>query len=520
MNTLLENEKEHRALEQSQLAAAHARPGDNCIMVIFGAGGDLTARKLIPALYNLGKSDHLPKNFAIVGFAADSMSEEEFREKVKKDISQFAPEPIDQSLCNWLSERVYYIAGDFRDPAKYVDLKNKLTDLDKLYGTPGNYFYYLATAPQFFSEIVKQLGAAELHCEKPGEWRRVVIEKPFGSDLESAKALNKELLQVLNEKQIYRIDHYLGKETVQNILVFRFSNGIFEPIWNRRYIDHVQITVAEELGVERRGGYYEGAGALRDMVPNHILQLVTLTAMEPPISFAADAVRDEQAKILHAIQPPTPEEVLTRAVRGQYGEGEIEGVDVQGYREEPLVSPTSHTETFVGLKLSIDNWRWADVPFYLRTGKRMPKRSTEIAIQFRRAPFVLFRDTPVDELSHNLLVMHIQPDEGISLRFGAKIPGPTVRVGPVDMDFRYTDHFGSAPSTGYERLLYDCMIGDATLFQRADQVEAGWAIVSPILDVWKALPARTFPNYKAGTWGPKEADDLLKRDGRKWRDIE
>jgi glucose-6-phosphate 1-dehydrogenase len=520
MPTAVESDKEIDALAMSQIRETHGRPADNCIMVIFGAAGDLTTRKLIPALYNLGRTDHLPKNFAIVGFAVDQLSEEDFRNKVRKDIGQFASDPIDQTLSNWLIDRLYYISGDFLDAAKYAELKSKLQDLDKKYGTPGNYFYYLATAPQFFAAIVKQLGAVELQCESAGKWRRVVIEKPFGSDLDSAKALNKDLLRVLNEEQIYRIDHYLGKETVQNILVFRFSNGIFEPIWNRRYIDHVQITVAEELGVERRGGYYEHAGALRDMVPNHILQLVTLTSMEPPISFAADAVRDEQAKILHAIQPPAPEEVLTRAVRGQYGEGTEDGRPVPAYRAEPFVAPDSHTETFVGLKLSIDNWRWADVPFYVRTGKRMPKRVTEIAIQFRRAPFVLFRDTPVDKLSHNVLVMHIQPGEGISLRFGAKIPGPTVRVGPVDMDFNYSDYFGSEPSTGYERLLYDCMIGDATLFQRADQVEAGWAIISPVIDVWKALPARTFPNYRAGTWGPKDADELMRRDGRKWRHID
>ncbi len=417
------------------------RPADNCIMVIFGAAGDLTTRKLIPALYNLGKSDHLPKDFAIVGFAVDELSREQFRDKVRKDIQQFAPDPIDENLCSWLLERLYYIQGDFRDETRYDELKTLLAELDQRYHTPGNYFYYLAVAPVFFAEIIKQLGKKDLQCEEKGHWRRVVIEKPFGSDLDSARALNREIQQVLTERQIYRIDHYLGKETVQNILVFRFSNGIFEPIWNRRYIDHVQITVAEQLGVERRGGYYDNAGALRDMVPNHILQLVSLTSMEPPISFGADAVRDEQAKILHAIQPPTPEEVLTRAVRGQYDEGVEDGRIVPGYRSEPFVPSNSHTETFVALKLSIDNWRWADVPFYIRTGKRMPKRVTEIAIQFRRAPFVLFRDTPVSKLSHNLLVMHIQPDEGISLRFGAKIPGPTVRVGPVDMDFKYADYF-------------------------------------------------------------------------------
>ena len=497
-----------------------AKPADSCVLVIFGAAGDLTSRKLIPALYNLGKSGHLPKDFAVIGFAVDDLTVDQFREKVSKDIQQFAPEPIDKALCDWLMERLYYLQGDFRDAARFETLKALLAELDARHHTPGNYFYYLATAPQFFAEIVHQLGDAGLTKEEPAKWRRVVIEKPFGSDLESAKALNCDIAKVLTEKQIYRIDHYLGKETVQNILVFRFSNGIFEPVWNRRYIDHVQITVAEELGVERRGGYYDRAGALRDMVPNHILQLVTLTSMEPPISFAADAVRDEQAKILHAIQPSTPEDVLTRAVRGQYAEGMEDGKLVPGYRQEPFVSAESHTETFVALKLMIDNWRWADVPFYIRTGKRMPKRLTEIAIQFRRAPFVLFRDTPVEKLSHNLLVMHIQPDEGISLRFGAKVPGPTVHVGSVNMDFKYVDYFGSEPSTGYERLLYDGMIGDATLFQRADMVEAGWNIVSPVIDVWKALPARSFPNYKAGSWGPREADELLRRDGRRWRDIE
>ena len=497
-----------------------AKPADSCILVIFGAAGDLTSRKLIPALYNLGKSGHIPKDFAVVGFAVDDLTDEQFRDKVRKDIQQFAPEPIDHALCDWLVERLYYVQGDFRDADKFEALKALLAQLDERHHTPGNYFYYLATAPQFFAEIVHRLGDAGLTTEAPGNWRRVVIEKPFGSDLESAKALNRDIAQVLTEKQIYRIDHYLGKETVQNILVFRFSNGIFEPVWNRRYIDHVQITVAEELGVERRGGYYDHAGALRDMVPNHILQLLTLTSMEPPISFAADAVRDEQAKILHAIQPSSPEDVLTRAVRGQYAEGLEDGKVVPPYRNEPFVAADSHTETFVALKLMIDNWRWADVPFYIRTGKRMPKRLTEIAIQFRRAPFVLFRDTPVEKLSHNLLVMHIQPDEGISLRFGAKVPGPTVHVGSVNMDFKYVDYFGSEPSTGYERLLYDGMIGDATLFQRADMVEAGWNIVSPVIDVWKALPARTFPNYKAGTWGPRDSDELLRRDGRRWRDID
>jgi glucose-6-phosphate 1-dehydrogenase len=485
-------------------------------MVIFGASGDLTKRKLIPSLYHLAQQKLLPNEFALVGCAIEKMSEEEYRRQVRGDLAEFggAAEPC--KTCDWLLERTYYFSGDFQDPNTYESLKPVLEGIDTKHATGGNYLYYLATAPALFGEVVQHLGVAGL-ADQSGHWRRVVIEKPFGHDLDSARTLNHEIGEVLSENQIYRIDHYLGKETVQNILVFRFSNGIFEPVWNRRYIDHVQITVAETLGVEQRGGYYDHAGAARDMVPNHILQLVTLTAMEPPISFGADAVRDEQAKILHAIQPLAPEDVLTRAVRGQYGEGQIEGQPAPAYRAEPHVEPASQTETFVALKLSIDNWRWADVPFYIRTGKRMAKRVTEVAIQFRRAPFVLFRDTPVENLAPNLLVLHIQPDEGISLRFGAKVPGIAVDIGSVNMDFRYQDYFGNEPSTGYERLLYDCMTGDATLFQRADMVEAGWSVVQPTLDVWKALPPRHFPNYAAGSWGPKEADDLMTRDKRAWR---
>ena len=486
-------------------------------MVIFGASGDLTTRMLLPSLYNLVRNDLLSREFAILGFAKDEIPEEDFRKRVKDNIHEYAGAAANCELCEWLGDHTYYISGDFKNAADFVRLKDKIAELTERHHTSGNVFYYLATLPQFFSEIVRQLGEQGLTAQDAEHWRRVIIEKPFGSDLESAKALNREIGQVLKENQIYRIDHYLGKETVQNILVFRFSNGIFEPIWNRRYIDHIQITVAETLGVERRGGYYDRAGCLRDMIPNHILQLVSLTAMEPPISFQADAVRDEQSKVLHATTAMNPEDVLTNSVRGQYAEGVVGSEHVPGYREEQFVDPHSNTETFVALKLGIDNWRWAGVPFYVRTGKRLPKRVTEIAIQFRRAPFMLFRDTSVDALTPNLLVMHIQPDEGISLKFGAKIPGAHVSVGAVTMDFHYSDYFGADPSTGYERLLYDCMIGDATLFQRADMVEAGWTAVEPILDVWKALPARSFPNYGAGTWGPKEAEELLKRDGRQWR---
>jgi glucose-6-phosphate 1-dehydrogenase len=361
------------------------------------------------------------------------------------------------------------------------------------------------------------LGQCCLTKEETGHWARVIIEKPFGHDLESAKKLNQELNQVLTEKQIYRIDHYLGKETVQNVMVFRFSNNIIEPLWNRNYVDHVQITAAETVGVEHRGGFYETAGALRDMVPNHLFQLLTMTAMEPPISFGADEVRNKQAEVLHAIQPLDPEDVLKNTVRGQYGPGIIDGQRVVGYRNEPDVAPDSNTETFVALKLQIDNWRWAGVPFYLRTGKRLGQRMTEIVIQFRRTPFVLFRNTTVRNLETNRLVIHIQPNEGISLSFGAKVPGSVMKLGLVNMDFDYRTYFGAEHSTGYERLLRDCMAGDATLFQRADMVEAGWSVIQPILDVWHALPARGFPNYAASSWGPIEADELLEKDGRSWR---
>lgn len=496
------------------------QPGDPCVMVIFGASGDLTKRKLIPALYNLARGDLLSREFAVVGVARSGMAIEAFRQKLSQDIREFATAQVEAGLWEWFAQRLYYVAGDIGDGSTYQELRTLLEKVDKEHGTRGNYLYYLATSPNFFSGIVKQLGEAGLAREEDGRWRRVIIEKPFGRDLDSARTLNREINQTLTEGQIYRIDHYLGKETVQNILAFRFANGIFEPIWNRRYIDHVQITVAESVGVEKRGGYFDEAGTLRDMVPNHIFQLIMLTAMEPPISFEANAVRDEQAKILHAIHPLAPEEVLTCTVRGQYGEGKMGGEGAPAYRSEPGVPPASNTETFVALKLSVDNWRWADVPFYLRTGKRLAKRVTEIAIQFKRAPFILFRKTPVEHLTPNRLVLHIQPDDGISLSFGAKIPGPVVRLGTVHMAFQYTDYFGTTPSTGYERLLYDCMTGDATLFQRADMVEAGWSVVAPLLDVWKALPPRSFPNYAAGSWGPKEADELLERDGRQWRRIE
>jgi len=490
-----------------------------CVMAIFGASGDLTKRKLIPALCNLALDNLLPKQFAIVGFATNDYTTESFRKMLGEEIPKYASAPVDVKTWDWLSQQIYYVRGDFQDAEAYKRLKEQIEQADKIHNTLGNRFFYLAVAPRFFSPIAKKLGECGLTKEENGRWARVIVEKPFGHDLESAKQLNQDLKQVLTEQQIYRIDHYLGKETVQNVMVFRFSNNIIEPLWNRNYVDHVQITAAETVGVEHRGGFYETAGALRDMVPNHLFQLLTMTAMEPPISFDADQVRNKQAEVLHAIQPFSPEDVLKNTVRGQYGGGTVEGQRVVGYRSEPDVAPDSNTETFVAMKLLIDNWRWAGVPFYLRTGKRLAQRTTEIVIQFRRTPFVLFRNTTVKNLETNRLVIHIQPEEGISLSFGAKVPGSVMKLGLVNMDFDYCTYFGMEHSTGYERLLRDCMAGDATLFQRADMVEAGWTVIQPILDVWRALPARGFPNYAAGSWGPMEAEDLLERDGRSWRRI-
>ena len=488
-----------------------------CVMVIFGATGDLTSRKLMPALYNLLKLGLISDNFAVVGTGREEYPTDKFRDMMSERLKMFATGQLEEKELQWLVSRIHYCGGAFDNPELYQKIAETLAKVDEQYQTNGNYFFYLATSPAFFETVTQNLDRVGLTKQENGRWRRVVYEKPFGSDLASAKALNATIKKVLEENQIYRIDHYLGKETVQNVLAFRFGNGIFEPVWNRRYVEHVQITVAETVGVERRGGYFDVAGTLRDMVPNHVMQLISLTAMEPPISFSADAVRDEQAKTIHAIAPMNSEEVLTRAVRGQYGDGVMNEQGVLAYRSEPGVAPESKTETFVALKLYIDNWRWAGVPFYIRTGKRMATRHTEIVMQFRRAPFVLFRDTPVEKLSSNYLAMHIAPDEGISLHFSAKIPGPQMRLGGVDMAFDYTDYFGTAPNTGYEVLLYDGMIGDQTLFQRADMVEAGWCVVDPILDVWRALPPRGFPNYAAGSWGPRESDQLMERESRHWR---
>jgi glucose-6-phosphate 1-dehydrogenase len=504
----------------SPAATATSSPANPGVVVIFGADGDLTQRKLLPALYQLAAARLLPEDFAVIGCAKAEHTNESFRDLAQRNMRTHLAGEFSAEGWAWFEPRLHYVSGDFRDPALYAHLEQTLTRTDREHGTGGNYLFYLAIPPDLFGPIVRELGKVGLARESDGRWRRVIVEKPFGRDLASAQVLNRELREILAERQIYRIDHYLGKETVQNILVFRFANGIFEPIWNRHYVDHVQITVAETLGVERRGRYYDRAGALCDMVPNHLFQLLALTAMEPPNSFEADAVRDEKRKILQAIHPIAPEEVLTRTVRGQYGEGAGHGGDIQlPYRAEPDVAPDSRTETYTALKLTIDNWRWADVPFYLRTGKRLRQQATEIAIQFKRAPYVLFRNTPIEHLAPNQLVLRIQPNERIALSFGVKIPGPLVRMSGVDMDFCYATHFDHAPATGYETLLYDCLNGDATLFQRADNVETGWGVVAPVQDVWDALPPRNFPNYPAGSAGPAEADQLPARDGRQWRSI-
>jgi glucose-6-phosphate 1-dehydrogenase len=496
------------------------QPAEPVVMTIFGASGDLTKRKLIPALCNLAEAKLMPHEFALIGFASGDLTTESWRAQLTSEIKDFVVDPIPPEIWSWLMERTYYIKGDFGSDADFQKLKEQIEFCQKTHNTGENKYFYMAVAPRFFAPVVQQLGKAGMTKQDANHYTRVIVEKPFGRDLESAKKLNADLKAILEENQIYRIDHYLGKETVQNIMVFRFGNSIFEPIWNRHYIDHVQITAAETVGVEQRGGYYETSGALRDMVPNHLFQLLTLTAMEPPVSFHADAVRGKQVDVLQAIQPPSPEDVLSRMVRGQYGEGVTKEGHVPGYRHEKDVSPESQTDTYVAFKLAIDNWRWAGVPFYLRTGKRLAKRTTEIAIQFRRTPFVLFRGTSVQALQSNRLIISIQPGEKISIQFGAKIPGPVMHIGPVNMEFDYAHDFKALHTTGYERLMYDCMIGDATLFQRADMCEHGWNIVQSVMDVWHALPVRNFPNYAAGSWGPAEADEMLQKDGREWRVIE
>ncbi|HWF96062.1 MAG TPA: glucose-6-phosphate dehydrogenase [Xanthobacteraceae bacterium] len=497
-----------------------AKPAGPCTIVIFGAAGDLTKRLLVPALYNLRCEKLLPEEFAVVGIARSRQEDETFRRELETSLRKFAQSKVDEGDLSWLAERTSYVQGDFDDPATYKRLAEHLTKIDQTNRTAGNYLFYLATPPQVFATIVQRLGEAGVAAEAEGHWRRIIVEKPFGTDLRSAQELNRKILAVVTESQIYRIDHYLGKETVQNIMVFRFGNGIFEPLWNRNHIDHVQITVAEAVGVEGRGKFYEGTGALRDMVPNHLFQLLTLVAMEPPTCFAAEAVRSEKAKVLEAAQPFSPQDAQQNVVRGQYGGGRVNGRTVDPYRCAPNVAPDSNTETFVALKLKMDNWRWAGVPIYLRTGKALAKRRSEIVIQFKQAPLALFRDTPVERLTRNDLVLHIQPEEGVTLRFGAKVPGPEMQMGGVEMKFDYHDYFQAQPRTGYETLIYDCMNGDATLFKRADDIETGWRIVQPVLDAWQAEAGTEPPIYPAGSSGPQEADALLARDGRHWRSLD
>ncbi|GJD50120.1 Glucose-6-phosphate 1-dehydrogenase 2 [Methylobacterium crusticola] len=507
-------------MSQHPIADGAAPPPD-CTLVIFGATGDLTHRLLMPALYNLGRWGLLPERFSIIGISRSEMSSEDFRRELTETVRGFITAKggeaggggFDQATWDGLVGRVRYMAGDLSDPATYQTLKEHIAE-DSGAQSGGNVLFYLAVAAPLFGPTVKRLAEAGLMAEGEDRWRRVIIEKPFGHDVASARDLNREILTVLSEAQVFRIDHFLGKETVQNIMAFRFGNGLFEPLWNRDHIDHVQITVAETVGVEGRGKFYEATGALRDMVPNHLFQLYTLVAMEPPISFQAEAVRDKKEEVLLATPSGRPED----AVRGQYAAGRVNGEPVRDYAREPDVSPETRTETYVALKLGIDNWRWAGVPFYLRTGKAMSRRDTEIAIRFKQAPLSLFHGTGVDADVPNWLVLQLQPDEGISLQFGAKVPGPAVRLGAVDMRFCYKDHFQIEPSTGYETLIYDAMIGDPTLFQRADMIEAGWRIVQPILDA--AADGTLGPSpYEAGSAGPAEADALLSRDGRAWRPL-
>jgi glucose-6-phosphate 1-dehydrogenase len=492
------------------------RPGDPCAIVIFGARGDLTKRKLLPALYNLRCNGLMPRDFAIVGVGRRELDDEGLRQELGQALRTFATLPVVDETWGDVRERLHYVRGEIEDPATYKRIADRLGELDREHRTGGNALFYLATPPGEFGAVARSLGTSGLSREENGAWRRLVVEKPFGRDLDSARALNEILRRAMREDQVFRIDHYLGKETVQNILVFRFANGIFEPVWNRRYIDHVQLTVAEDIGVEGRGAFYEQAGVVRDVVQNHMFQLLALVAMEPPSTLSSEAVRNEKVKVLDAVRPMQPEEVLQCTVRGQYGEGFVKGEKVPAYRAERDVSPTSKVETYAALRVQVENWRWAGVPFYLRSGKRLAVRDTQICIQFRRPPLLLFREAGVEHIDPNRLDLRIQPDESIAIQMKAKIPGPAIQLQNVSLAFSYKD-FGEQPvATGYERLLHDCMIGDMSLFHRADMVESAWKIASPVLDIWDSLPARDFPNYAAGTWGPSAGDELVLRDGRRW----
>jgi glucose-6-phosphate 1-dehydrogenase len=491
---------------------------DPCSFVIFGVTGDLAHRLVVPALYNLAAADLLPEKFCVVGVARKGMTSDELRDSLIRGLHQYATRAVDDAIAIRLLDCVTCIEADPKDPASFDAMSQQLDRLEAARRTGGNRLFYLATPPSAFMPISRELGRTGMLAEN-GAWRRLVVEKPFGTDLASAMELNGELLKLVKEQQIYRIDHYLGKETVQNILVLRFANGMFEPIWNRNHIDHIQITVDEKLGVGHRGSFYDVTGALRDMVPNHLFQLLSLVAMEPPAKFDAHSVRSEKAEVLGAIQTQSEQEALHNSVRGQYRAGMVGDTEIEDYRRTKDVKPASTTETYAALKLTIDNWRWAGVPFYLRTGKALGVKRTEIAIKFKQAPFAMFRDTPVDRLSQNYLIISTEPTEGIALQFNTKVPGPTINIDGVEMKFRYKDYFKAEPSTGYETLIYDCMIGDNILFQRADSVEAGWRAVQPFLDAWKNAGGKGLKIYEPGSEGPEEANDLMERDGRSWRKL-
>jgi glucose-6-phosphate 1-dehydrogenase len=490
-----------------------------CVFVVFGASGDLTRRKLLPALYNLAVSRLLPPGFSIVGFAVTELDDAAFRKSMHDGVAEFSRrKPIDEAVWGDFESRLHYVSGSFDDPANFQKLRAKLEELDAKNGTRGNRLYYLAVPPSLFPLVNGQLAKAGLVADPtdPGKYSRIIVEKPFGRDLASGDELNAELHKVFHERQIFRIDHYLGKETVQNLVALRFGNAIFEPIWNRNHIDHLQISVAEDIGVEGRGKFYEEAGTTRDIVQNHLLQLLMVALMEPPIAFSADEVRDEKVKVLRALKPMPAKEIPNLTVRGQYGPGNFMGKPVPGYRQEPNVSPKSLVETFVAMKLEVDNWRWAGVPIYIRAGKRLTKRITEISIHFKDVPHALL----IQDGSHvepDVLAIRIQPDEGITLRFVAKVPGPTMTLRPVAMNFGYGSTFGGSGPEAYERLILDAMLGDPTLFARADEVSAAWRYITPILQEWAKAPPSDFPNYPAGTWGPPESAELLARDGRVWR---
>jgi glucose-6-phosphate 1-dehydrogenase len=505
-----------------------AKPADPCAMVIFGAGGDLTKRLLAPALYNLSRTKMLPENFALIGVGLARRTAESWRDHLYETLksfvgaasAEFDPDRIDEAAWSRLTEKMSYVQGDLNESGLYAKLGEHLEEVAHNHNTGGNVMFYLAVADRFFGPVVDKLGEANLvetpeSGGKPKFWRRVVIEKPFGHSLDSARELNARILRTLREEQIFRIDHFLGKDTVQNIMALRFANGMFEPIWNRDRIDHVQITAAETVGVEQRGKFYEATGALRDMAPNHLFTLLSLVAMEPPVGFDAASIRAKKSEVFAAMPAVNP----AQAVRGQYGAGAVLGKPVNAYRNEPNVAADSNIETYVAMRLEIDNWRWAGVPFYVRTGKHLSRRVTEIAISFRQAPIAPFKDTPVDALSPNWLVLHIAPSEGISWQFEVRRPGPVVELATAEMDFRYNDWFAKEPNVGYETLLYDVMIGDPTLFMRADMVEQAWSAVQPVLNAWTAEMAN-FPNYQSGSDGPKAADELLARDGgRAWRPL-